>query len=103
VRAALANAAKARAANPSLAARINAIVGSTVGANPEDSMGAALRRDTTSLRADARFLTELEFSLETADAPPTATERTAWRTLSLRAIRKVTALEALLKSAGRSR
>ena len=103
VRAALANAAKARAANPSLAARINAIVGSTVSSNPEDSTGAALRRDTTSLRADARFLTELEFSLETADAPPTATERTAWRTLSLRAIRKVTALEALLKSAGRSR
>jgi hypothetical protein len=103
VRAALADAAKARAAKPSLAARIDAIAGSTPGSNPEDSMGAALRRDTTSLRADARFLAELEFSIETADAPPNATERDAWRTLSQRATRKVAALEAVLKSGSRTR
>jgi photosystem II stability/assembly factor-like uncharacterized protein len=60
--------------------RIDAIAGVPPPDNPRNSVGSAPRSFTT-LRWYARALGELEDSVESADAAPTATERAAWSTL----------------------
>jgi photosystem II stability/assembly factor-like uncharacterized protein len=94
-RAVLADASKRRAAGTLPAAQIDAIVGAAASSDPDDSTGSAQSRDTTSLRYDARLLGELEDSVESADATPTATERAAWRRLSTVTARNIRAWMAL--------
>ena len=100
VRAALADAAKLRAAKPGLRARIDAIAGAPLGGDPDDTLGAAALADTASLRADARLLGELAYAIESADTRPTANERGAFAALAKRTARGLAAWAELAKAAG---
>jgi photosystem II stability/assembly factor-like uncharacterized protein len=86
---ALHEAAALRAALPSAKARIDAVAGAPRSADPDDSTGSAASPDTTSLRYESRLLAELEGSIESADARPTANEYAAWTELAATTERKL--------------
>jgi hypothetical protein len=92
---AIARADKLRAANPSKAAALDAIVGAPRHASPDDSMGSATTADTTSLRYRARLLDALEASVESADAAPTHNEETAFAALAQTTHRALRAVDAI--------
>jgi hypothetical protein len=89
VGAALREAATLRAAHPAAKAQIDAVAGKPHVADPDDSTGSAASPDTSSLRYDGRLLAELEGSIESADARPTANEYGAWAALAATTERKL--------------
>jgi hypothetical protein len=98
VGAALKEAATLRAADPAAKARIDAVAGAPRSADPDDSTGSAASPDMTSLRYAGRLLAELEGSIESADARPTANEYAAWTELAATTERKLAAWKALRKT-----
>jgi hypothetical protein len=98
VSAALREAALLRAADPAAKAQIDAVAGEPHVADPDDSTGSAASPDTTSLRYDSRLLAELEGSIESADARPTANEYAAWTELAATTERKLAAWKTLRKT-----
>jgi photosystem II stability/assembly factor-like uncharacterized protein len=87
-----------REANPAAAARIDAIVGAPHARDPDDSTDAGGAVPSATLRTDASLLAELEASIESADARPTANERGAWIALAARTERSLAAFDALRRS-----
>ena len=87
-----------RAANPAAASRIDAIAGAVRSRDPDDSTDAGGAAPTATLRTDANLLAELEASIESADARPTANERGAWIALAARTERSLATFDALRRS-----